>query len=175
MLRKSLYLSALVAAACLSFQLPASAQQSPEDDEEMEKDWKEVAAQLPEAPKAENLISFYDSGTQAFSIDAKSLTIVSDGTIRYTLVAVSRGGAKNISYEAIRCESFEKKLYAFGRPDGSWSRSRRNEWTQISNLGANKQHSFLAVDYFCEGPTVAGKARDILDRIKKNQTVIKQY
>jgi hypothetical protein len=120
-------------------------------------------------------VSFYDSGTQSFAIDVKSIIIAADNTIRYTLVSVSRGGAKNISYEAIRCESFEKKLYAFGRPDGSWSRSRRNEWTPISNLAANKQHSALAVDYFCEGTTVAGKVPAIIDRIKKNQTVLKPY
>ncbi|HTD02516.1 CNP1-like family protein [Undibacterium sp.] len=175
MLKKSLHLTALLAAAFLSLSLPAAAQQAADDEDEIEKEWKEVAAQLPEAPKAENLVSFYDSGTQSFAIDVKSLTIAADGTIRYTLVSVSRGGAKNISYEAIRCESFQKKLYAFGRPDGSWSRSRRNEWSAISNLAANKQHSTLAVDYFCEGNTVAGRAPAIVERIRKNQTVLKQY
>ncbi len=175
MLKKSLYLPALIAVAFLSLSWPASAQQALDDEDEIEKDWKEVAAQLPEAPKAENLVPFYDSGTQSFAIDVKSLTIAADNTIRYTLVSVSRGGAKNISYEAIRCESFEKKLYAFGRPDGSWSRSRRNEWTPISNLAANKQHSALAIDYFCEGTTVAGRATVIIDRIKKHQTVLRPY
>lgn len=175
MLKKSLHITALIAAALLSLSLPASAQQAQDDEDEIEKDWKEVAAQLPAAPKAENLVPFYDSGTMLFSIDVKSLTVAADNTIRYTLVSVSRGGAKNVSYEGIRCESFEKKLYAFGRPDGSWSRSRRNEWTRISSLAANQQHSNLAVDYFCEGTTVAGKAAAIVERIKKKQTVLKNY
>ncbi|GGC82023.1 CNP1-like family protein [Undibacterium terreum] len=172
MLKKTLYVSALIAASL--FSVTASAQQLGDEDE-IEKDWKEVAAQLPEAPKTENLVPFYDSGTQSFAIDIKSIIVASDNTIRYTLVSVSRGGARNISYEAIRCESFEKKLYAFGRPDGTWSRSRRNEWTPISSLGANKQHTNLAVDYFCEGTTVAGRAPAIIERIKKNQPVIKNY
>lgn len=174
MLKTTLPTSALIFATLLGFSLPASAQQALDDDE-IENDWKEIAAQLPEAPKAENLAPFYDSGTQFFAIDTKSLTVAADGTIRYTLVSVARGGAKNISYEAIRCQSFEKKLYAFGRPDGSWSRSRRRDWDAISNLAANKQHSVLAVDYFCEGNTIAGKAAVIVDRIKKNQLVRKQY
>jgi hypothetical protein len=137
----------------------------PELDED-DKEWHEVALQLPEAPKAENLINFYKSGTQSFAIDTKSLTVASDGTIRYTLIATSSGGAKNISYEGIRCQSYEVKLYAFGRADGSWSRSRRNQWTDISNRGVNTQHSTLFTDYFCDGKTVAGKLSTLLDKLR---------
>ncbi|MDE2430160.1 MAG: CNP1-like family protein [Burkholderiales bacterium] len=142
--------------------VPAQAQ---EFDDEAEKEWKEVALQLPASPKAENLHEFYRSGTQKFAIDTHSVTVATDGTVRYTLVATSTSGAKNISYEAIRCESYEKKLYAFGQPDGSWSRSRRKEWDRISSLAANNQHSTLAREYFCDGNTVAGNARTLVDRL----------
>ncbi|MEB0118120.1 CNP1-like family protein [Undibacterium sp. RTI2.2] len=141
----------------------------PMDDEDAEKEWKEVALQLPEAPQATNLLPFYNSDNQAFSVDAKSLTITSDGIVRYTLVSISSSGAKNVSYEGIRCSTYEKKLYAFGRADGSWSRSRRNQWDSIQALAANKQHSTLFTDYFCEGNTIAGKAPAMLERLKKRQ------
>lgn len=136
------------------------------DLEEDDKEWHEVALQLPEAPKAENLLNFYKSPSQSFAIDTKSLTVATDGTIRYTLVATSSGGAKNISYEGLRCQSYEVKLYAFGRPDGTWSRSRRNQWDAIINTGANKQHATLFSDYFCEGKTIAGKASVLLDKLR---------
>lgn len=156
---------ALLAATLLSV-AAAFAQDLEEDD----KEWHEVALQLPEAPKQENLLKFYNSGTQSFAIDTKSLLVASDGTVRYTLVATSAGGAKNISYEGLRCQSYEVKLYAFGRPDGTWSRSRRNQWEAISNRGANVQHSTLYTDYFCDGHTVAGKVEALLDRLHGKKT-----
>jgi hypothetical protein len=90
------------------------------------------------------------------------------------MVGVSSSGAKNISYEAIRCDTYEKKLFAFGRTDGTWSMSRRNEWDEISNKGINKQHSTLAWDFVCDGTSVAGPVDKILLRIRRNES-LKQY
>lgn len=145
-----------------------------EDFEDLDKPWKEVAVQLPAAPLAESLLPFYVSATatQTFAIDAKSLTLGADGVIRYTLVTSSASGAKNVSYEGIRCSSFEKKLYAFGRPDGSWSRSRSDKWEPIRSNAANRQHAALAKDYFCQGLTVAGKAVQMVERIRGKRSLL---
>ncbi|MBI3284080.1 MAG: CNP1-like family protein [Burkholderiales bacterium] len=144
----------------------APAAQAAVAEEEAEKEWQEVALQLPEAPEPGHLLPFYDSGSQAFALDSKSLSVAADGTVRYTLVATSRSGVKNVSYEALRCQSYERKLYAFGRSDGGWSRSRRALWEPISARDANRQHSVLYSDYFCEGKTVAGKTELILSRMR---------
>jgi hypothetical protein len=140
-------------------------------DDEVNKEWLEAEVQLPAAPKAENLITFYQSGNQTFAIDSQSVNLAGDGTVRYTLIATSNSGVKNISYEAIRCETYEKKLYAFGRPDGSWSRSRRNEWDRITQSGINKQHYVLYTDYFCDGNTIAGKTPVLIDRLHNKRTL----
>ena len=153
--------------ASLSLPLVSSAQEL--EDDINDKEWKEISLQLPPAPKAENLLAFYKNGNQSFSLDAKSLSVASDGSIRYTLVSSSSSGAKNISYEGLRCQTAEKKLYAFGRTDGTWSRSRRNQWDPISSTDFNKQHITLALEYFCEGKTNAGKADQILGRMTRNQ------
>jgi hypothetical protein len=139
-----------------------------EDFDDKEKPWQEVAIQLPASPVAENLLPFYVSptATQTFAIDAKSVTLGPDGVIRYTLVTKSAQGATNVSYEGIRCMSFERKLYAFGHPDGSWSRSRRDQWERISLGNANRQHAALAKDYFCMEKTIAGKAEEMVERIR---------
>jgi hypothetical protein len=144
-----------------------------EDFDDKDKPWQEVAVQLPAAPVAENLLPFYVSATstQQFSIDAKSVTVGSDGVVRYTLVSKSPQGATNISYEGIRCMSFEKKLYAFGQANGSWSRARRDQWEPIRTGHANRQHEALAKDYFCEEKTVAGKAEQMVERIRWKQTL----
>jgi hypothetical protein len=144
-----------------------------EDFDDAAKPWQEVALQLPPAPLPENLLPVYVSATatQSFAIDGKSLTVGADGVIRFTLVATSPQGAKNISYEGIRCASFEKKLYAIGHNDGHWSRSRRDQWEPIVRNAANRQHATLALDYFCESRTVAGKAEAMLERIRENRAI----
>lgn len=134
------------------------------DKQFIESDWT-----LPAAPKAEDLLRFYTSENQIFSLDPTSLIIATDGSVRYTMVTVSKSGAKNISYEGLRCATYEKKLVAFGRADGSWSQSRNKEWTPINNTGANKQHSVLAHDFMCDGNSTAGDAAKILQRIRSNR------
>ncbi len=142
-----------------------------ENFDDHDKSWKEIALQLPAAPRTEDLLPFYVSptATQTFAIDAKSLSVGADDVVRYTLVTTSASGAKNISYEGIRCQLLHKKLYAFGHPDGSWSRSRRDQWEPISGNAANRQHAALAGDYFCQGGMVAGKASEIVERMRRAQ------
>lgn len=145
------------------------------DDEE--KPWQEIAIQLPAVPVPENLLPFEVSATatQTFAIDPNSLTVGSDGVIRYTMVSKSQGGATNISYEGIRCETFERKLYAFGRPDGSWSRSRRDKWEPINGSIANRQHAALAKDYFCQEKMVAGSAEEMVRRLRDQRSLPSQH
>lgn len=147
-----------------------------EDFEDQEKPWQEVATQLPAAPKPENLLPFYVSptATQSFAIDAQSLSLGADGVIRYTLVATSEAGARNVSYEGIRCATYERKLYAFGHPDGSWSRARRDQWERINSNTPNRHHAALAKDYFCLEKTVAGTAEEMVKRIRTKRTLTPQ-
>lgn len=172
--------TAPLAVICAALLLPGSGaiaqSQFEENFDDQDKPWQEVAIQLPAAPKPENLLPFHVSRTttQSFAIDAKSVTVGTDGVVRYTLVVSSAGGAKNISYEGIRCQSYEKKLYAFGQPDASWSRSRRDQWERIHTNAANRQHAALAKDYFCQELTVAGKAEDMIDRVRHNRPLSTQ-
>jgi hypothetical protein len=177
--RTTIFRHARVAAACvpLAFALSASAQSFDEDFDDAKKPWQEIAIQLPPPPAKENLIRF-DAGptaTQVFELDANSLTVGTDGVIRYTLVTSSSAGAENVSYEGIRCQSFEKKLYAFGRSDGSWGRSRRDKWERIQTGKANGQHASLAQDYFCENLTIAGNAQDMLERMRMRRPLTNNF
>jgi hypothetical protein len=165
------------ALALLFSVIPAHAQVGfDEDADDKSKSWEEASVQLPSTPKAENLVSFNVSptATQSFAIDVSSLTVGTDGVIRYTLVATSASGAKNISYEGIRCQTYERKLYAFGQADGTWVRSRRNTWTAIQGYAANRPHAALAKDYFCLEQTIAGTADDMVNRIRNKRTLAPQ-
>jgi hypothetical protein len=87
------------------------------------------------------------------------------------MVSSSPAGAKNVSYEGIRCETFEKKSYAFARADGTWARSRRDQWEPIVRNAANRQHGALATDFFCESKSIAGNRETILQRLRGNQPI----
>ncbi|MES2831372.1 MAG: CNP1-like family protein [Pseudomonadota bacterium] len=135
--------------------------------------WQEASIRLPAMPKDIDLLQFADSAasTHRFAIDAKSLTLDQDGVVRYTLVGVSPSGARNISYEGIRCQTYERKIYASGRSDGTWSAARNGQWMPIRGIGMNRQQASLAQDYFCDNTTVAGKVGDMLNRLQRQATL----
>jgi hypothetical protein len=163
--------AALAAFICVP---PAFAQlQFEEDFDDAGKTWEEIAVQLPATPSNENLIPFYVSptATQQFSIDEKSLSVGKDGVVRFTMVATSPSGARNVSYEGIRCETFERKSYAFARDDGTWARSRRDKWEPVVRNAANRQHGTLATDFFCESKSISGDRETILKRLRGGQPI----
>ncbi|WP_395005740.1 CNP1-like family protein [Undibacterium sp.] len=155
---------------CLMLPLAGFAQ----DDEKLVKPWVDSPVVLPAAPATENLLQFYSNDNQRFFIDSKSISIVADGSLRFTLVSTSQSGAKNVSYEGLRCDSNQKRLFAFGRGDGSWSNSRRNEWDSFSNKGVNQHHSTLSWDFVCDGGSIAGNVEKIIQRIRFKQS-LRQY
>jgi len=119
------------------------------DDEE--KPEVEAQVQLPDPPKPDNLIEFYVSEvtTNRFFIDSASLSVGADGTIRYTAVVKAAAGARNVSFEGIRCGSRERRLYAFGRADNSWSKARNSAWAPVSTTGPSRYQYVLMREYFC--------------------------
>lgn len=118
--------------------------------------WEELEAQLPAFPKDGNLQSFYVSAAtdNRFYIDPLSISVGDDGVVRYTLAVISSAGVKNISFEGMRCETGERRLYAFGRSDGNWSKSRSTQWVRVVEATANRHHSALFQEYFCPGGVI---------------------
>lgn len=133
--------------------------------------WVDSPVTFPAAPTTDNLLPFYSNENQRFFIDRLSTSVAADGSFRYTIVSISATGAKNISYEGLRCDTNEKRLFAFGRNDGSWSASRRDKWDEFSGRGVNQQHAILAWDFVCEGGSVAGNANKIIQRIQQKQSL----
>lgn len=111
----------------------------------------EVEVQLPPFPQTEHLIPFVVSATtdNKFLIDSDSLTFVSGGLVRYTLVIISPSGAQNVSYEGMNCATGERRLYALGRPDQTWSRARSDQWIRVRENTLNRHHAELFTNYFC--------------------------
>ena len=113
------------------------------------KPWEIQQTLLPPAPKDGNLIPFYVGPTPfAFFLDRASVSVGPDGVVRYTLIARSSSGGTNVSYEGIRCRSYERRVYAFGRSDGGWSQASNSRWAPIFRLATEPQTA-LADDFFC--------------------------
>lgn len=142
------------------------------DDDEEDKPKKEWKVEFPDFPKEENLLPFYVSPiqTQKFFIDEKSL-VVGEDEIRYTLVGISSGGAKNITYEGVKCDGGFFRRYAMGTYEGKWSPSRQSEWKDIQFQDANRPQASLALDYFCQGKAIAGKPEQMIFRIRYNRSL----
>ena len=115
-----------------------------------EKPWVEIESALPAYPASKNLIPFEVSSVtrNRHFIDAASVSVGKDDVVRYTVVVEAPGGASNISYEGIRCGSGERRIYAFGHPDRTWSEARNANWQEINNSGFSYQ-KVLYDDYFC--------------------------
>lgn len=113
--------------------------------------WQEEETSLPDFPRAEDFLEFYVSAVTPnhFYIDAKSISVGGDGVVRYALIAKTSGGATNISFEGVRCDVREYRLYATGRADGTWVKARTSEWRPIENKPVNRHHASLSRDYFC--------------------------
>ncbi|EOA03002.1 MULTISPECIES: CNP1-like family protein [Herbaspirillum] len=161
---------AVLACSLLAVCAGALAQSFDEEFDDEEKPWQEIAVQLPPTPQQQNLAEFYLSpnATMKAYVDLNSVSIGTDKVVRYTVLTKTEGGAVNVMYEGMRCETWEKKTYAFGHPDGKWSRSRRDKWQPIRDIGANRIDGALFRDYFCDGKMIADNEnlKSIVNRLK---------
>jgi hypothetical protein len=125
----------------------------PTEQSEWERENRKPAAvepqvELPVYPVAARLIEFEKSASADFRyfIDPETLSVDKDGVVRYVLVARSLNGVQNVTYEGLRCGTAEYRFYAFGRADGTWSRSR-SDWRSLQQ--AQPLQRLLYADYFC--------------------------
>lgn len=146
-----------------------------EYDFDSEKPWVEIQEKLPPAPKEENLLEFFVSSAtdNRFFVDSASLAPGPDGVMRYILVIRSPSGSLNVTFEGMRCKSKERKIYAIGRPDGTWGRARNPRWEVIRYEARNRQHHMLFDDFFCPVGILAEtpeKVREAFEREKRRLT-----
>jgi hypothetical protein len=133
--------------------------------EEENEPWRELKeVEAPAFPLRENLREFYVGPATAntYLIDASTLSVGSDGIVRYVLVVRTAGGATNVSFEGINCKERTWKHYATGRGDGTWVKSHatRIEWRPIENKPINRHHAALSRDLFCPAGNAINTAEE---------------
>jgi CNP1-like family len=162
---RSLFLAAFLCAALVRPGFAAF-----EDDDEVDvKGWQESSVEMPAAPQSGSMLPFYVSAAtdNQFFVDGASLVVGPDGVVRYVLVIQAAGGVRNVSFEGVRCETRERRVYASGRPDGTWSRSRNDSWQRIRDVPANRHHAALFFEYFCPGGVIVGTADEARDALRR--------
>lgn len=139
------------------------------DYDEEKKSWKEIQAQIPPFPKEQNLV-LLEAGsetTHRFYVDVASVSVGADGVVRYTTVIKTAGGATNVTFEGMRCETREGKLYALGHRDGTWSRARNPRWQRIILRDLTPHHYVLYREYFCASPARPTPAKLAIDALRR--------
>jgi hypothetical protein len=115
------------------------------------------------------MIEFYVSPTTTnrFAVDGASLAIDQERLVRFTLVVTSRSGARNVSYEAMRCDRGDRRLLAVGRADGSWALVPGSTWQPV-NAGdlVNRQHAELFRRLCSAGSAAAPKADRLAAKLR---------
>ena len=146
----------------------AAAAPAADDGEEQQRPAVEKEVAFPAFPATESLIPVYAgvTSTNRFLLDQTSISIGDDDVVRFVLVTRSASGVENVSFEGIRCDSLERRIYALGRSDRTWSKSRNSNWMAISSSTVSLPHWDLAKRYFCDYGLPVSSPRHVIDAIR---------
>jgi hypothetical protein len=133
------------------------------------KSWKEIQAQLPPPPKPENLarVRTGSATSHQFFVDTASISVGADGVTRFTVVVKTTGGATNVTFEGMRCETREQKLYAIGHSDKTWVRARDTKWQRVVLKDLTPHHYTLYHDFFCPSGTRPTPVRQAVNALRR--------
>ena len=124
----------------------------PRDIQEAE-EWKEGRVDLPPWPKEEDLVVFRPDLPESlfrFYLDRRNLSRdAKDRVVRYTLVAESASGARNVSFEGIRCTlRGAYRVYAYGT-GSRFNPIGPSDWLPIPETGSEAFRHDLWRNRFC--------------------------
>ncbi len=113
--------------------------------------WSEKSSSLPPWPNDSDLVEFQldnDAAPFRYLIDANHLAIGEDKVVRYTLVVESQSGARNVSFEGLRCTpKGEYKIYAYGAGD-RFQPIDGADWQPVPSYG-DQLHRELHGHFLC--------------------------
>ncbi len=98
-----------------------------------------------------------------YFVDPATVSVGADRIVRYAVVGRSPSGAENVRFEGIRCPG-EYRIYALGRPDGSWG-GQPTEWREVPT-DARAAENALARRYFCPVKQAILTAQEGVDALR---------
>lgn len=130
--------------------------------------WKEAEIHIPPFPDDSNLLPVptAPADTIKLYVHAGSVSRGTDRVLRFTLIVESSGGARNVLYDGIRCETREYKTYAIGTAGRTLEPVDEPKWRPIPNYARNAFQDQLYKFYACDGTSSARAPEDLIRRIK---------
>jgi len=105
----------------------------------------------------------------AMGIDPATITVESDGIVRYVSVARSTtGNAVTATYEGIRCTTAEVKLYARHSIDGGWRPVAEPKWQSLYDAGPARYSLPIAKAGICRDASAGGSAPQIVLNLRSD-------
>jgi len=149
---------------CLALAAASVAAQTPVEVPE----WVEDNAAAPPAFSKNGLIPI---GMPSYvslkvGIDPATLTVGSDGVVRYVVVMHNESGSVNAAYEGILCTKGEVKTYARAGTSGNWVAVKQPEWRSLTDHLPSRHAYAIAKQGGCDGRTAA-KRDNTLDALKR--------
>ena len=141
--------------------------------------WVEAPVPAPTDWKLERVVEFTLGSASTplrFGIDPLTLSVGSDGVVRYVFVARSPSGAVNALFEGIRCKTAEVRVYARWDPDGKrWlpGLSGDGAWQALDNRGATRRAMQVARGGVCDGAAPNRSPELILDMLRNGRKDLK--
>lgn len=129
-------------------------------------DWKELQF-APPASIATNKMLPVDMPphlTLKFAVDTTSISVNTDGVVRYVIVA-SSANASNAMYEGIRCKTAEYKTYARMGSNGQWNTVQNPQWRLLADNGSRHTRA-IAHQGVCDGGAPATNAAEVIRMLK---------
>ena len=136
--------------------------------------WQEQAVALPAYPADADLLPIpvdQPALSQTFNIDSKSLSVGTDGVVRYSLVIVSDSGARNVLFEGLRCATREYRAYAYGEASHNFRPAQSDKWQPVSQYGWGGFRSVLLRDFLCDRHLSPYHLNEIKHRLSHPQGV----
>lgn len=129
---------------------------------------------LPAYPQEKSLMQFDvgQANPNKFFVDTASIAPSGDGIVRYVVLIRTPSGIDNVSFEGLRCATEERRVYAIGRKDGTWSRLRNSAWGDLEKSDTRNRHQrVLAERYFCEGGIAIRSQAEGVTALKRNAVI----
>ena len=144
--------------------------------------WREIVAEIPPLPGAEefNLLQI-DTLPQEMRayLHVPTLSVSErDDVVRYWLLLAGQAGGFNATYEGVRCNTGEYKVYAYGNPKRQPQvRVVPNPEWQTRKAARHNYRDELTRDYLCAGrsPRTLTQIRTEVNSLSDYDDPLKQY
>jgi len=129
-------------------------------------EWVELPVAAPPTFSRDKLISISMPAdfSMAVGVDPNTITVGTDGVVRYVVVMTNRSGGFNAFFEGIHCITHEVKTYAYHTSSSDWVFLNQPAWHDLNDTMPSHHAMAFARDGACQfgGPPTRDEILDVL-------------